>query len=319
MNEVTKKIHNLRPHKHYDTDWNCPSVDHCLGTDRLFGEYFVKAIDEILEIDSRDNYLKLDELGGFVRSYIVLDDYLRDDSFSINEVESDYVSEWILAIRLQCDKIIAELGGKEDLLKNYIRTTQYFYETFTTHTLFDAVIGKCNLVWMAFEFDIYKNSDIVKKLENDLKKYLFCLQLMDDLHDIEEDVISPFNHNLFVSTASSHDVEFVLASKPIVLSIVINIVIHTLNSIHFDGADTLNEFKKKMNAHAMKVLNENDLVMNEGIYTPNIEDWSDKDFIHELKKVDNSNFQQLKLNMNSITAEAFHSGGKVDKEEKRVD
>lgn len=204
-----------------------PSISHCVGTDKLIGQYYGEAICYDYRLE--ESYVeKLSLVSCLLRSYIVLDDFLKDNR--INNHISLLIQKWLENIRNEINESLLIINKKTHYLWNkYIKIYEDSYNNFNANDLYTSIINKCGLIFIIFEIEeisIDQKSRMNKKIMQD---FLFCLQLLDDFQDMEEDLISPKNHNIFLSPNPVHYYELIYSNRYLIHNPLFNLIIKNLS------------------------------------------------------------------------------------------
>ncbi|MDR3245149.1 MAG: hypothetical protein LBT50_01800 [Prevotellaceae bacterium] len=173
-----------------------PSIYHCVGTGKLLGEFYGKAICHGLNKSKQfnDNVALTSCL---TRTYIVLDDFLKD--YYVEASIKIHIKNWLRIIQDKILSLLNCISQKSLLLWNqYLKIYEEAYWYFDKNDLYKSINNKCGLLFLFFDIEeiaIIRESLCTKKSMSD---FLFCLQLLDDFQDMEEDMLSPMNHNIFL-------------------------------------------------------------------------------------------------------------------------
>jgi len=191
-----------------------PTYSHCVGTGKLLGALLGKSIAEECEISEVLVEHNLTHLSCMLRSYIVLDDFLKDSGAKIKNFPG--VELWLSNIADRCIELISEfMPDPVNIWSRHIDIYRRAYYSFDFSQPFNSVIQKCNLIFLPFELEpVVSHSRCPRMLES-MKNYLFALQLIDDFQDMEEDWQAPKNHNLFIAGLSRELVDVVMKGRSI--------------------------------------------------------------------------------------------------------
>ena len=189
-----------------------PSVSHCVGTGKLLGEGLGKAICEECGIADRRTEQELTSLSCLLRAFIVLDDFAKDHDIDLGNCPE--MSKWLEQIRQAgiqrlsrfCDSPQATWSRFEDVYHKA-------YLDFSCEAIFESVIRKCYLIFLPFSLDPICGTIQSRAMQEGMEAYLFALQAMDDFRDMEEDMLAPKNHNLFLVSVASHHAQDVIARR----------------------------------------------------------------------------------------------------------
>ena len=218
LKTMEKILLGLMPSTTGFSSYNClPSVEHCIGKQKLLGEYYAEAMSCELGIHDFGFINKLQIIACLLRAYIVLDDYAQD-SF-LQRDEDDFIRKWSQNVKHECMRLINDVGeDSESLWKEYEHIQQSSYKSFNgDRGLYWSIINKCALIFLPFSF---RRLQIVRaaSLRRSFERYLFLLQIMDDFQDIEEDLESKNLHNIFYHLIESNQLEAFLKNRCIVAS-----------------------------------------------------------------------------------------------------
>lgn len=208
-----------------------PSVEHCIGTQRFLGELGGQAITEVYSIENSEEAIALSKLAVCLRSFVVLDDFLVDTRPS--QAVSNSVHGWLNNIKDEIFDLIRLLGDNpEPLWGNHFDIYEQAFANFDREKLFESILRKCFLTFLPFELSLLRHSPNNDLFRRYVEYYLFSLQLMDDFHDMEEDMDSPHNHNLFLVSVSAASRKCVIDAKPLMVRSLIEYANHNLQSLH---------------------------------------------------------------------------------------
>lgn len=189
-----------------------PTPSHCVGTGKLLGALLGKSIAEECEINDVSVELSLTELCCMLRSYIVIDDFVKDAGVDIKDFPG--IELWLLGIEDRCIELISDfLHDPISIWSRYIDIYRMAYDSFDFSGSFKSVIEKCNLIFLPFELEPFVSHHRCHKMLESMKNYLFALQLVDDFQDMEEDSKAPKNHNLFVGGLSQELSDVVMKGR----------------------------------------------------------------------------------------------------------
>jgi len=193
-----------------------PTLYHCIGNDKLIGQYYGEAIfEDIMLNNEKEMKRKLSILGVMLRAYIVIDDFMKDHKLLKH---NKYLTEWLDNIKDYLVDILNELCVMpNDLWSKYNNEYNAAYYNFNASNIFLSIIKKCYLIYIPFSLNIVKSKARSEKTFLFMKKYLFALQLLDDFQDMEEDINSPKNHNIFLSNIKTQYIETIIANKALLV------------------------------------------------------------------------------------------------------
>jgi len=194
-------------------NFSVPSIDHCAGTGKLLGEFYGKALCEGFCIEDLKVRKILSELSVLMRAFIVLDDYIKDH-ISKNPAK-EVIEKWLLNIKAEAISLIEDLGDDGEILwDRYFALYEDSYYNYFKRNAYKSTLMKCSFLFLPFDLSICRKYECQStKMKKAVGYYLFSLQLLDDFHDMEEDLISPKNHNLFTSSLSSEYQRKLLSGK----------------------------------------------------------------------------------------------------------
>jgi hypothetical protein len=195
-----------------------PSLKHCVGEGKLLGEHFGRAIAELFGFGHEDELANhLSKLGVLMRSFVVLDDYLKD-SIVIGS-NREYINKWIGNIELLIIQTLESIGGKGELWFKYKKKSDHAFYHFNKKKPYNSVIWKCGFIFLPLELPfINKRKERVEETKKLLSDFLFTLQLLDDFKDMEEDIISSVNHNLYLSNVRKSEAAHVVQKKHLLIN-----------------------------------------------------------------------------------------------------
>jgi hypothetical protein len=131
-----------------------------------------------------------------MRTVIVLDDFVRDAGIGL--ASSQVIRGAERAAALKCQDLIRALGGAGDLWGRYWERYTNTHELFGSLPAFEAVSGKCSLVFLPFDLPLFRRHPGGSAAKKAISDYLFALQLLDDFADLAEDQRQTVNQNLFL-------------------------------------------------------------------------------------------------------------------------
>jgi hypothetical protein len=237
QNKLIEELGNLLPKQLVDYK-SFPSLEHCIGTNRILGTKTPLILEESLGILNKNYFSLLIRLSSLLRSYVVIDDYVKDTPNLSNNIVK-LTSIGLNNIKNVCQKLILKSNGNSNLFSEYIEIADKEFSTFNTSQPYQSVINKCILFFLIFRLPIYKKIKDVIYVENKLKELLFSLQLMDDIVDIEEDYNSNCNHNIFTSGLNSNDIEKIKVARLPLLLLAQTTYLNTLESLAEINSNTL--------------------------------------------------------------------------------
>jgi hypothetical protein len=174
-----------------------PNIHHCIGSGKLLGTKYAKAILEECGCNDLIGEKTLEHLCCLMRSYIVLDDFIKDSHLSSRE--ADTIQVVLLNIESKSKHLIHNLcDDSAHLWDKYLKLYESAYINFDKRNPFRSIINKCSFAFLPFELKLIQHVERSHHTKEVIEYYLFALQLLDDFHDIEEDQHAPQNHNLFL-------------------------------------------------------------------------------------------------------------------------
>jgi hypothetical protein len=190
-----------------------PSIYHCVGTNKLIGEFYGRAICNGMHLKA--SYQKIiSSISCLLRSYIVLDDFIKD--YFAEENIKNQIFVWLENIKNRILLILDTVSNKSLFLWNqYLQIYEDAYTKFDQHALYNNIIDKCGLIFLIFEIEEVKKSSVCEKIKKIMKDFLFSLQLLDDFQDMEEDILSPKNHNIYLCQNSPQYHELICKNRHI--------------------------------------------------------------------------------------------------------
>jgi hypothetical protein len=224
-----------------------PSPSHCVGTGKLLGALLGRSISEEFQIEERSFKKTITQLSCLLRSYIVIDDFMKDSGVALADFPD--VELWLKNISDDCIKLISSYtSDSSELWCRYLDTYQKAYISFDYLWPFESVVKKCNLIFLPFEFEpVVLHHRRTEVLES-LKHYLFALQLIDDFQDMEEDQKAPKNHNLFVAGLEKEMVSLVANARSIIVRSLFGYIRENLSRLQscFLGETALSTLKHSL-------------------------------------------------------------------------
>ena len=227
-----QKIKSLQPDSKIFFQYG-PTLEHCIGKGKLLGEYYGDALCEIFKIRNSKINNDISELSMLMRSYIVIDDFLKDSNLKNNY--NEFYINWLSNIE---QKIIFFVSlyhqSPNELWLKYLKIYKDSYLFFDKNNMFKSIINKCNFIFLPFDLNPFINFD-TSKIKEIIEKYLFSLQLIDDFHDMEDDVQAPKNHNLYLAKIPNNFYKYIINCRPFFLKPLLNYIIDNLNYIDVNG------------------------------------------------------------------------------------
>ena len=217
MNELETELFKIMPDEllGYLNQQRIPDLYHCIGTQKIIGEHLGNVICDICDLSNLKIRRDLTVLSTFLRSFIVLDDFLKDHI--VEPYIKSYINIWLDRIK---DKIINILSKFRDidLWDEYYTIYNSAFFEFDCRSLFQSINKKCYLIFLLFDLKCIRKHKNSIELKFVFMNYLFGLQLLDDFHDIEEDLNAPKNHNLFTIGLSIMNQKIVSQYRPLLFS-----------------------------------------------------------------------------------------------------
>lgn len=309
IKKIEKKLSQLLPVEFRSTK-GIPSLKHCIGVERILGTYMPDILIESLGVRNPKHIEPLIYLVTLLRSYIVLDDFIRDTP-SIDSSVRNIITIGVDNIEKECKILITTLGSDSSIFDDYLKTVEYTYLNFEKIETKEAIINKCLLIFLVFKLPIYTNKHEVAHLEDGLKRLLFSLQLMDDIVDIEEDQVSNINHNIYTSGLSSTEIDKVISSRFFILIHSIKTYESTLNVLLESKSKTLAAQIKKSLAYIKEKKGRYGLE-NKNAISPSIEQWSPNFTLSIRDKFISEIGRTKSFCISDFSAESVHSGGAIN-------
>lgn len=175
--------------------YDFPSYNQCVGTDKLFGEYYANIISQYFQL----NYLseELNDLSINVRTYVVIDDFLKDNDINckeLNLVKGQIEDSCLDSYKNLCD----DYKSIWEYVKN---RSENSFKRFQNLKPIYSIFSKNYFVMIPLLIDAIKYNQELKQKFSSFKKfnkiYLFILQIIDDFEDFEKDYNLSSNHNYF--------------------------------------------------------------------------------------------------------------------------
>ncbi len=224
--QIQHLIRNAESIVKQKSDFDFPSYNQCIGKDKLYGEYYSKAITQVFNLPHLNedlNYLSL-----FVRSFVVIDDFILDNGFIINELTH---------INKEIERVCLELFSKVSINfeKHWIKIktlSRYAHKNFNNLKPLDSIFFKNYFVMAPLIIDEIHSKPLLKqkflKFKNFNQSFLFILQLIDDFEDFDKDYFSNFNQNYFNGKLQKKDYLKLSVNKMILLQ---DIILYSYNSL----------------------------------------------------------------------------------------
>lgn len=210
--------------------FSVPSLYHCVGTDKLIGSLLGKAIVEECKLPSKLFLSHVTELSCLLRSFIVIDDFYKD-----NNIDLEQNPALICALKNIKDRCLIIISCfVEDALslwQSFVDIYEMAYLKFDQQHMYQSIIQKCYLIFLPFQLPVVEQASQSRTIRSAIMDYLFCLQLLDDFQDIEEDLRAPKNHNLFVAGISNESALRVAEMRPLIVRPLLTYIKHNLERI----------------------------------------------------------------------------------------
>lgn len=188
-----------------------PKIQHCIGERRLLGQYFALSIAQSSNVIDLHKFNLLHQLSLLLRSYVVIDDFLRDRI--TNVLISNNERQLLGNISRHIESWCKELDIKVEVFNEALLNVNRSYDNHDYLSDFDLVIGKCSLVFLPGK--IIQQDDVRRRVQAWFEKFLFLLQLADDYCDLEEDQISGVRHNVYTRKLVGADIGKVMNYKSV--------------------------------------------------------------------------------------------------------
>lgn len=197
----------------YIRDHGLPSMEHCCGKDKLLGEFYGLAISEACGIIDYGVTRTLTEISILMRAYVVLDDFIKDHKPVIRT--RDLVQELLVKLQDSIVSMVETLGDDGNTIwNNYLAIYENAYADYLSTSPYIATMNKCSFLFLPFDLTVIRQARRSSShLKTGVSNYLFSLQLLDDFHDMEEDLNAPRNQNLFIVKVSSEKRRSVIEGK----------------------------------------------------------------------------------------------------------
>lgn len=292
-------------------DWVLfPSLCHCIGTDRILGTKAPYILREALGLVRENDFRQMQELVSLLRSYVVIDDFLRDTC----DIPSRYVEEIhasLEKIQERSEELILRLRGDKSLFEKHKKVAQSAYDSFGEMPISKSVINKCILFYLVFQLPIFLRINDVQEIDYKLRSLLFGLQLMDDIVDIEEDRASPTNHNIYASSLSEENYNIVIDGRWFLLDQAERTFRRILNDCKSIGSSLLKRSIDETIAYLDKKREGRSDTASE-MEAAEIVDWNPNYCVSYLKRLNKTRIPTDCFNISDYRAEVVHSGGATD-------
>jgi hypothetical protein len=195
-----------------------PTLKHCLGQSRLLGQFYALSINELLPLKDQKLFVTFHELCIFLRSYVVVDDFQRD-SASLCDAENRSIEAWLKNIEQQVKNRLVALESPPEIFDLHMQRMIAAYTNPTNYSDYDLIQEKCGLIYVPLSLRIIGGESFQKEsFKKAVGDYLFLLQLVDDFVDIEEDEMSPQNHNVYSRKLRTEEVVKLLKNRALIAS-----------------------------------------------------------------------------------------------------
>lgn len=207
-----------------------PKREHCSGTHKLLGSNLGRALAELFKYDNTEFTTSLSEVCCLMRAYIVLDDFLKDNY--VSTTTKNIILALLSDLSKEAQHILRYINNNDsEIWDKYLLRMNQGYYNFNFEKPYKSVIEKCSMV-ILLPLELIQNSEnlsIVKYTRKYLSTFLFCLQLLDDFHDMEEDCLSPRNQNLFVGSISEGKRSLLFKGRAALLGPLLSLIQNNLN------------------------------------------------------------------------------------------
>jgi len=306
IHSIKHRLEELYPSKRIPLD--IPSFDHCIGTDKLLGEYYGQALTESLLLLDDDNCHILNKLCLFLRAYVVIDDCLKDKPVRKNLLP--LISHWLKNVEDEIIHLITKLGGKAELWEDYYKIYQRAYYSYDFSDPFQSTMNKCSFIFLPFDLPIFKKDGANPSLiKNFFECFLFSLQLLDDFKDMHEDRFSPRNHNLYIAKLTDKFTNLIVNHKVHLLPSILNLIkINLMKLNRIAVSNIMSIFCKKslmwIKTYSLQLQSERKI----DSYFSSFENWKilDDSNIDEIKSI-LFRSKEISFNMDQISAESMHT------------
>lgn len=226
----------------FTEDFHIDLVNHCIGKNRLLGEYYGSLFSDLYGLDNIESKI-VTRLCINLRSYIVIDDYIIDQNVIWFENQHYlFLEEWLGEIEEQICFTIRALDSNSLIWEKYKEGYNIGKIKFDAGKPYEAVIQKCCFLLLPFElFSGYPPKFSVNCCQRFIKDYLFSLQLLDDWADFDED-IEAGNENNLLHIGLSIDGRNLARSllTPLCIEIIAQII-YTLKQVRSDSIPSICE------------------------------------------------------------------------------
>ena len=155
------------------------------------------------------------------------------------------------------------------------------YDSGSELLLYELITQKCALMNLVFDLDIYQSDRAyIESLKVFFKEYLFCMQLVDDHADLEEDYFSSDNnHNLFLKGLSHEQSVFLIRNKGFYFLPLVHLIKNKILSLSqiYPDAHLLNEKINETLDYLDKIANNNSHLPNSFRFNEKLSDWNTLD------------------------------------------
>lgn len=190
-----------------------PSSRQCAGTNRLWGANLGKAFYDDLPGTFRAETLM--ELAVLSRAFLVLDDHVRDEDLTADEIA--YCTAWLARITDAIESLYYDLGEDfADFRYLCVRSEEAYkgWHSRPRQSAFYWSVEKCLVFFIPYrlrlgECLIASYPERIRYLEH----FFFACQLLDDFCDLEVDVRKQQQHNVFLENLEPAAWPFVLQNR----------------------------------------------------------------------------------------------------------
>lgn len=282
-----------------------PSLAHCIGQQKLLGAHYGQALCEECGLKDDGHRQHFTLLACLLRTYIVIDDFLKDND--INRAAYPSIEKWLNNIRNRCITYMQEYTNDPvRLWTKYEALYQSAYLRFDRQDPFHSVVCKCAFVLLPLELvpaSVRESSDAFGRF---VSHYLFALQLVDDFQDMEEDRRAARNQNLFWLPSDAICAHDPAVLRPFLIRGLISYVEDNLRYLlPLVSGDTARMFL----AHSLSWLRGRDFLCKDlPFFNAFSGDFQSFQFsMHEVSSIGDTNWSAAIPEFDSFTAECMHT------------
>lgn len=176
-----------------------PHIAQCIGTNRLWGPAMGIAFANDFNLEEHQD--TLEKLAILSRAYLVIQDHVMDEEISKNNLKTCH--SYMSNIDSEVRDILNILGANPDEFSKLCKFGWNAFEERKNVTgnldIVKNARDKCRIFFAPYAFDTLPvNKSVKDKRTYFLNDFFHACQMLDDFHDINQDIQLKTNHNLFL-------------------------------------------------------------------------------------------------------------------------